>query len=154
MNIDEIGSEFVKGVYVSRDLRLSHPIFLKVFPELKLEFGLETGMELHISCTYRSLKAQGDLYAIGRTKPPLGDRHIVTHCDGVNSQSKHNIFPAEAVDVYITYAGKAVWEKKVFEPLGEMVPKYGLYWGGFGLGKNKKFLDRPHIEIASKESIV
>lgn len=146
-NIDPIASEFIKGVYTSRDLRLAHPIFLKVFPPLREEFGLETKMELHISCTYRSPKAQGDLYAIGRTKAPLGARHVVTHCNGIDSLSKHNIFPAEAIDCYVTYAGKTIWDEKAFEPLRELAPKYGLYWGGLGLGKNRKFIDRPHLEL-------
>ena len=149
MEIDPIGSEFVKGVYTSRDLRLSHPIFLKVFPELKTEFGLLTKMELHISCTYRSPRAQQDLYAIGRQKSPIGKGYIVTNCDGVKNLSNHNLWPSRALDCYITYAGKAVWDKDAFKPLGELAPKYGLVWGGSW----ERWKDLPHLELAGTESI-
>ena len=143
-------ADFTKGVYDSRDLRLAHPIFIKVFPDLQIEFGLETGMKLNISCTYRSPKAQKDLYAKGRDLPPFGK--YVTHCDGYKTLSKHNKCPSEAIDTYITFGGKIVWELEAFKPLGELAPRFGLYWGGFGLGKNKDFIDSPHLELAGEQN--
>lgn len=145
MNIDEIGTEFIKNLYSSRDLRLAHPIFLKVFPELRTEFGLLTGMELGISCVYRSPKAQNDVFSSGRTKPGK----ILTYHDGINTLSKHNMFPSEAIDTFVMYAGKCIWTPEVFKPLIELAPKYGLISGGSWA----KFKDYPHLQIADKESI-
>ena len=141
--------EFTKSVYVSRDLRLAHPLFLAIWPKLKEAYGLETGMELNISCTYRSLKAQNDLFNKGRTTPPIGKEFVVTHNDGYNSISRHNVFPSEAIDVFPCYAGKPVWNESAYIPLGKISKDLGLYWGGYGLGPNKKFIDRPHLEIVT-----
>ena len=139
MNEQDIADEFTRDVYVSRDLRLADPKFLDLWPEFKKEFGLETGYSVEISSTYRSPQAQQDLYAMGRTRPGK----IVTNCDGIKILSKHNIFPAKAIDVYIHKAGKAIWDLRVFDLLEPLAEKYNLEWGGSW----KTFKDRPHLEI-------
>src|SRR3990167_11487713 len=140
MDPQSIEDEFIKKVYSSRDIRLAHPDWLKIWPALKDDFGMETGLALEISCTFRSCVAQYDLYQMGRTKPGK----IVTHFDGLTRLSVHNIFPSKAIDVYIHQAGKvlAIWDFDAFEPLKNLADKYSLIWGG----NWKKFADRPHLE--------
>jgi peptidoglycan L-alanyl-D-glutamate endopeptidase CwlK len=140
MNAQEISEDFIKNVYFSRDLRLADPRFLIVWPKLKEELGLETGYSFEISCVYRSLKAQNDLFQIGRTKPGK----VVTNCDGQKDVSNHNVCPSLAIDVYAHRAGKAIWDVELYKPLGVLAPKYGLSWGGSWA----KFKDYPHLEFA------
>lgn len=139
MKDQELENDFTKNVYTSRDIRLADKKFLEIWPDFKAEFGIETGFGLEISCTYRSPKAQNDLYQLGRTQ--WGN--IVTHLDGYKKLSKHNIFPSKAIDVYVHFAGKAVWDHQFYKPLDFISKKYGLEWGG----NWEKFKDMPHLEI-------
>lgn len=141
MNSQELEEEFTRNIYTSRDLRLAHPKFLEIWPHLKEDYGCDTGLALEISCTYRSIQAQKDAYAIGRTKP--GKK--ITDCDGFKNLSKHNVFPARAIDVYAHLAGKmvALWDIETFSHLEKLAQKYGLIWGG----NFKGIVDRPHLEL-------
>ena len=102
---------------------------------------METGLNLEVSTTYRSSKAQSDLYQLGRTKPGK----IVTNCDGYKVLSEHNIYPSRAIDTWVHLAGKnlAVWDIDAFDVLGKLAKKMGLIWGG----DFEKLRDRPHVEI-------
>ncbi len=144
--VDKIESEFTKNIYSSRDLRLAHKDFLMIWPKLKEEFGLDTGFCLEISCTYRSPKAQMDVYKLGREMPG----RKVTDCDGWKKLSKHNKFPSEAIDVWCHLGGKqlAIWDYDVFHHLGPICKQMGLIWGG-----NFKIVDPCHIELPEKREI-
>lgn len=147
MNAQEMESEFVKAVYVSRDIRLAHPRWLEVWPTLKEEYGLETGLILEISCTYRSPKAQNDIWKRQQEWNLTHEKQIwFTDFDGVKKLSNHNIFPSVAIDVYPHLAGKVMplWDVDLFEPLGKLADKFNLLWGGTWGGKKK---DRPHLEV-------
>jgi len=141
MNPQDMENEFIRNVYSSRDIRLADQKWLDLWPKVKEDFGLETGMALEISATYRSPKAQHDLFLIGREKPGK----IVTHCDGYEKLSLHNIFPSKALDVYIHKGGKTLWDEALFDSLGPLAEKYKIIWGGSW----KKFVDRPHLELSS-----
>ncbi|OHE76917.1 MAG: hypothetical protein A3F67_05125 [Verrucomicrobia bacterium RIFCSPHIGHO2_12_FULL_41_10] len=139
--MNDYNEAFISKLYTTRDIRFAHKRILDVWPRLKADFGMDTKLTLEISCTYRSPQAQNDIYQIGRTKPGS----IVTNIDGLTKFSKHNYFPSLAIDVFVTMAGKvaAIWDPKVFDPLGELAEKYGLIWGG----NWKDFVDKPHIEL-------
>ena len=134
-------AQMVLTLYDSRDIRLAHPKWLEIWPRLKEDFGLETGLQLEISCVWRSAKAQIDLFAFGRTKP--GSK--LTFKDGVKELSNHQLCPSPAIDVFVMASKKAVWDTKAYEPLGPLAEKYGLLWGG----NWKEFKDYPHLEIKS-----
>ena len=145
MNSQEIEDGFIKGVYESRDLRLADCKWLEIWPALREDYSLETGMKLEISCTYRSPQAQNDLYQIGRSKPPIGKEHRITNCDGQTTLSKHNLFPSLAIDVFAMFAGKpmAIWGIEAYAPLKDLAKRYKLIWGGDW----PDFKDRPHLEL-------
>ena len=141
MNSQDIESEFTSKTYTSRDLRLSDPKWLEIWPQIRDDYGCETGLCLEISCTYRSPKAQNDIWKMAATKGIW-----LTDFDGIEKLSVHNIFPSKALDVYPHMAGKImpIWDIDVFEPIGKLAEKYGLRWGGNWSGKKK---DRPHLEL-------
>ena len=142
MNSQDIESEFTRGVYSSRDIRLANPKWLLAWPQLKDAFGMETGLNLEISTTYRSPKAQNDLYQIGRSRPPFGK--TVTDCDGKKLLSKHNLFPSKAIDVYVHSSGKAIWDESLYLPIGPLAKRFGLVWG---IKLRNGAIDLPHLEI-------
>lgn len=101
------------------------------------------------TCGNRDWKRQDQLYAIGRTAPPLGDSHIVTKARG--GQSAHNF--EGAID-FARHRG--------FEYVGKLDPDYadaayvilaeeaeriglesGLHWPG-------AFKDSPHVQLPVK----
>ncbi len=82
------------------------------------------GIDLLVTCTYRSLSEQAALYAQGRTKPGP----IVTRAQP--GQSAHNF--GLAVDVVPLRNGKPVWDAAdpVWDAVGECGMAAGLEWLG------------------------
>lgn len=116
------------------------PILAKDYQLLKEEYeSVHPDRTLIVTCTHRTPAEQAELYASGRTKP--GPK--LTMCDGVKTLSKHNYFPARAVDVAILIGGKAVWDEKYYAEIGAIGTKIGMRWGG----NFKSFKDCPHFEI-------
>lgn len=143
-----------EGVKESRDIEHCHPELIKRYMDLKTEFEAKTGQQLFETCTWRSKERQAELYEQGRTKPGK----IVTKLDGFTRRSRHNVYPAEAVDVCVDSdpgPGKhAVWDPSAYEPLGALAIKHGLVWGGDwdrdGLSADEKFVDYPHLELPAE----
>lgn len=131
------------GLEESRDLAHCHPELQRRYGALKAEFRAQTGHELFETCTYRSVARQQQLYAQGRTAPG----NIVTKLDGVTKKSRHNVYPAEAVDVCVDMdpgPGKhIVWDHSSYLPLGDLALKHGLIWGGGWVTIH----DDPHLEL-------
>ena len=98
-----------------------------------------SGHALILTCVYRSPAEQAALYAKGRTAPG----QIVTYCDGVTTLSKHNAFPARALDFAVLVGGKVSWDSAEYAPVGMLAEERGLVWGGNWIS----FVDAPHIEI-------
>lgn len=132
-------SDTIDKLYDSRDIRLAHPKWLEIWPKLREDFGLTTGLQLEISCVWRSSKAQIDLYSVGRTRP--GSK--LTDKDGVTNLSNHQLCPSPAIDVFVMASKKAIWDIEAYKPLGLLAEKYGLLWGGDWID----FKDYPHLEI-------
>jgi peptidoglycan L-alanyl-D-glutamate endopeptidase CwlK len=127
----------------SRDLAHCEPELVRRYLLLKADFEHQTGRCLFETTTWRSSERQASLYAQGRTAP--GKK--VTNIDGVNSRSRHNYYPSQAIDVCVDGdpgPGKvAIWDTAAYEPLGPLCAKHGLVWGG----NFKSIHDYPHLEM-------
>ena len=89
------------------------------------------GIDLLVTCTYRSNEEQAALYAIGRTKPG----RIVTNAKPGRSTHNNTLNgkpAALAVDVVPLRDGKPVWSASdpVWKKVGEIGEKVGLEWAG------------------------
>lgn len=101
------------------------------------------GIDLLVTCTYRSNEEQAALYAIGRTKPG----RIVTNAKPGRSTHNNalNGKPAAlAVDVVPLRDGKPVWSASdpVWKRVGEIGEKVGLEWAG----RWTTFREYPHFQ--------
>jgi peptidoglycan LD-endopeptidase CwlK len=95
------------------------------------------GITLLVTCTKRSLKEQGELYAQGRTAP---GRRVTNAKPG---QSAHNY--GLAMDVVPLRMGKAIWDAKApeWQVYGEECVKAGVEWSGHW----KSFKELPHCQL-------
>ena len=108
------------------------------------------GIDLLVTCTYRSDEEQAKLYAIGRTKP---GRRVTNAAPG---RSMHNFRfngkPASlAVDVVPLANGKPVWNAAdvVWKRVGELGEAAGLEWAG----RWKRFREYPHFQHPHAKSV-
>ena len=131
------------GVLETRELKHCEPELQRRYALVKAYFELETGRHLFETCTWRSEGRQQQLFRQGRSEPG----QIVTNIDGINSRSRHNFYPSQAVDVCVDSdpgPGKvAVWDNAAYAPLGPLCEKHGLVWGG----NFKRLIDSPHLEL-------
>ena len=116
---------------------------------LSIYFGFvkqakEAGIDVLLTCTYRSNDEQNALYAQGRTTPG----RIVTNAKG--GQSKHNAMkdgkPAsKAFDVVPMVNGKPQWSADApeWQALGKIGVSLGLEWGG----NWTRFKEYPHFQL-------
>lgn len=127
---------------MSRALSDLHPKMLPLVMDF-LQDCSHAGVDLLVTCTYRSPAEQAALYAQGRTTAGA----IVTMAKP--GQSMHNIsqagIPASlAVDVVPLRLGKPVWDAR--DPMWAIVGKCGkdagLEWGG----EWKTFREFPHFQ--------
>lgn len=116
--------------------------------------------ELRVICSLRSTIEQQQIFAIGRTVPPIGVRFWRTKVDGVTKFSKHNPDPNEplskAVDFGVFVGGKYITTDSFYYPLLDLARKYNLISGidffnrGFPLEdclSLPEFHDVPHVEV-------
>lgn len=101
------------------------------------------GIDLLVTCTYRSNEEQAALYAIGRTKPG----RIVTNAKPGRSTHNNTLDgkpAALAVDVVPLRDGKPVWSASdpVWKRVGEIGEKVGLEWAG----RWTTFRECPHFQ--------
>lgn len=159
-----LGSGYVapgppSGALESREIQHLHPALAERYLLLKEDFHRETGRQLFETCTWRSQLRQLQLYQEGRELRGgvwiVVDRRLVkTNCDGTLKRSRHNVFPAEAVDVAVDIdpgpGQKILWDNLAFEPLGQLALRHGLVWGGDwnrNLIRDEKWRDTPHLEL-------
>jgi len=106
----------------------------------------EAGIDLLVTCTWRSDAEQAELYAEGRTKPG----RIKTNAQP--GQSKHNgtiagIPASRALDVVPLVNGKPVWgtdgeDLVLWERVGVIGESCGLEWAG----RWKRMREFPHFQ--------
>lgn len=101
-----------------------------------------------ITCSYRPVKEQNELYAIGRTVKGK----IVTNAKG--GESAHNYLPSYAFDIaFITVDRELDWSPDLFLKFYEIIEeryKDEISWGG----NWPRFKDRPHFEIKNWKSFL
>lgn len=102
------------------------------------------GIDVLVTCTWRSNDEQGKLYAQGRSTPG----RIVTNAKP--GQSMHNFMlngvPAsKAFDVVPLIHGKPEWDASnpVWEKMGEIGESVGLEWAGHWI----KWREFPHFQL-------
>lgn len=108
------------------------------------------GIDLLVTCTYRSNEEQAALYAIGRTKPG----RIVTNAKPGRSTHNNTLNgkpAALAVDVVPLRDGKPVWSASdpVWKRVGEIGEKVGLEWAG----RWTTFREYPHFQHPQARSL-
>jgi len=129
-------------VLMSRSLNDLHPEMQRLTAEF-LNNCKAAGVDVLITCTFRSNTEQAALYAQGRTAPG----RIVTNAKP--GQSTHNVTangkPASlAFDVVPLRNGKPVWDAKdpLWQQVGEIGEALGLEWAG----RWKRFREFPHFQ--------
>lgn len=128
----------------SRDLNHLRPD-VKEKCEAFLARAKAMGIDVIITCTYRSNEEQADAYAQGRTVKGK----IITYA--LPGESKHNKVdeagnPAsEAFDFVPLAGGKCVWNASspVYKVLGSIGESLGLKWAG----NWKRFKEYVHFEV-------
>jgi peptidoglycan L-alanyl-D-glutamate endopeptidase CwlK len=118
----------------SRSLEDLHPIVREKVIEFK-DLCAKEGIDVLITCTYRSAKEQDDLYAQGRTKPG----RIVTNAKGGQSWHQWRV----AFDFVPIINGKAQWNDiETFNRCGLLAEQVGLEWAG----RWKSFKELAHCQ--------
>lgn len=143
--------EDVKKQGWSKDIHDCHDRIRKAWPTVKSEWEqLHPGYSLKCDYTYRSPEFQFELYKKGRSlidgKWVVTDpSKKVTDKDGKNP-SHHNVYPAQAVDVYILSPSKnIIWENpQLYTELGRLWEKHGLIAGATWKFNWK---DYPHVQV-------
>lgn len=129
----------------SRKLSDLHPD-LEVKANQMLAECKHQGIDIIITCTYRSAEEQLALYKQGRETPGK----IVTAAKP--GQSAHNsVNPngspsAQAFDVVPLINGKPQWDAQdpIWQRVGAIGKSFGLEWGGDWVG----LYDLPHFQLA------
>ena len=110
-----------------------------------LKQAANQGINVLLTCTYRSNAEQTALYAQGRTTPG----RIVTRAKA--GQSAHNFTidgqpAAKAFDVVPLVDGKPQWDARhpAWQALGKIGVQLGLNWYG---APGSKFVEFPHFEL-------
>lgn len=116
--------------------------------ELFLNAAEDSGIEVLVTCTYRSGIEQAALYAQGRTTKGK----IVTNAKP--GESLHNTMlngkpAARAFDFVPMLYAKPLWDDThpYWEKLGEIGESVGLKWGG-----RWKKPDKPHMELPESQT--
>jgi LysM repeat protein len=129
-------------------LRLLHPV-VATRGRSMIDLAAHAGLAVLVTQGLRTWEEQDELYAKGRTLPPIGKQFVVTKARG--GQSWHNF--GLAFDIVVLDAvGKADWDTshpgwRMASELGKSV---GLAWGGDWKG----FKDFPHFQYTGDLTLV
>jgi len=126
----------------SRNLKDLNNILVAAWEKAEIEFENKKSNKVNvvITCTYRSIEEQNQLYEIGRTVK--GKK--VTNAKG--GQSMHNNYPSLAFDIaFFSLDKKLDWSEENFHEFAEIIKviEPRIEWGGDW----KKFKDLPHFEL-------
>jgi peptidoglycan LD-endopeptidase CwlK len=98
------------------------------------------GIKVILTWGFRSLSAQNELYAKGRTAPGS----IVTQARGGYSWHNYGL----AADYAFIINGKVTWNGP-WNTFGKIASQCGLEWGGAWTG----FKDRPHVQMTGGKTL-
>ena len=132
----------------ARRLSTLHPV-VRARAAALLQLCAQAGLSVMVSQGLRSWAEQDALYAKGRTRPPIGRKHVVTKAKG--GESYHNFGLAFDI-VILDSLGKADWNPAHpgWNAAGALGKSVGLEWGGDWTG----FKDRPHYQYTGGLSLV
>lgn len=126
---------------MSRDPDHLHPALRELWEALVPAAKKELGLDIFLTCTYRSHAEQARLYAQGRTSPGP----VVTNARP--GQSAHNVAPPEgshALDFAVSDGrGGVTWEAGHYRAVARIAQRLGADCGAFWPG----FPDNPHIQM-------
>jgi peptidoglycan L-alanyl-D-glutamate endopeptidase CwlK len=119
---------------------------VRPFARALIEKAANQGIVIKVTSGTRSFAEQDELFAKGRTTPPIGKRFIVTNAKG--GFSNHNFGIAFDVTIFTgsTDPEKAktpVFESPVYKAIGALGTELGLEWGG----NWKTIVDEPHFQL-------
>lgn len=129
---------------MSRDLNLLHSVFRPVVDTFLADVQA-AGIDLIVTCGWRSSDEQNALYAQGRTMPG----HIVTNAKA--GQSAHNF--GLAIDVVALRNAKCVWAPgdPLWQTIGNIGQGHGMIWYG---APGARFPEEPHFEMPAWEKYI
>ncbi len=136
----------------SRKLEDLHPDLQPVCREF-LRRCAAVGLDILVTCTYRTAAEQDQLYSQGRNGHP-GPR--VTNARG--GQSAHNVTTLDgqpssrAFDIVPMVAGKPMWSDKhpAWQQAGQIGMALGLNWYGRA---DAPFREFPHFELPLQRAV-
>jgi peptidoglycan LD-endopeptidase CwlK len=119
---------------------------VRPFARALIEKAANQGIIIKVTSGTRSYAEQDELFAKGRTTPPIGKKYIVTNAHG--GFSNHNFGVAFDVTIFTgsTDPEKAktpVWESPAYKAVGALGTDLGLEWGG----NWKTIVDEPHFQL-------
>lgn len=128
---------------MSRKMEYLHPE-VRELAEGLITLCKGEGIDLIITCTWRSPEEQAVLYAQGRTTPGK----IVTNARPGQSLHNHTVNnrpTSLAFDVVPIRSGKAIWNAKdvVWMRVGQIGEALGLEWAG----RWSRFKEFPHFQL-------
>jgi len=134
----------------SRKIEDLDPVLQKAWIESFREWKetYPTLPEPFLTCTHRDNEEQEILYMMDKNGVDDDGDGKVDESDEWRSnakpgQSKHNLFPSQALDVAFKNAqGKLDWSVDLFKKFADIIKKRGVKWGG-----DWKRKDNPHFEI-------
>lgn len=132
----------------SRNIKDLHPDLQPVAQEFVHKCTMD-GIDILITCTFRSSDEQDRLYSQGRSMPG----GIVTNAKG--GQSAHNYMlgdgtlASKAFDVVPLRNGKCIWgtsghDGEIWRCVGKIGMDLGLNWYG---APGSKFFEMPHFQM-------
>lgn len=137
----------------SRRLEDLHPQLEAIASQLVHEWK-QLGLDVLITCTYRSDQEQADLYAQGRDKPG----RVVTNARP--GRSAHNFTlhgkpAALALDIVPVVNGKPLWDSKgaakaIWQAAAAPAIAHGLRWYG---SPGSAFQEYPHLQHPLWDSV-
>lgn len=141
----------------SKNLADCHEAIRRAVPVVCGQFSLAyPDCELQLDYTYRSPQFQMALFQLGRELQDgywavVDQSKVVTDKDGTKP-SHHNVYPAQAADVYIKQNGKIIWPDKDKPEICELYVAMGKLFEAQGLisGATWKYnwKDWDHIQVA------
>lgn len=129
----------------SRKINDLHPQLQPLCREF-LQRAEAAGVDVLITCTYRSNEEQEALYSQGRTKPG----NIVTRARAGQSAHNFKIGPAPAAKAFdvvpLDEFGHCIWDASHpdWQTLGRIGTEIGLNWYG---APGSKFREYPHFQL-------
>jgi hypothetical protein len=129
-----------KDAVSERRIQLLHPELQEDVRQFLNQVYIELGIELRVAQGFRSSEQQGELFALGRTKPGK----TVTDAPPGTSYHEYGL----AIDV-VGLSGRAINWNIPYKTIAGIAEDFGLQWGGLWIQRK----DMPHFQRSYGMSI-